>query len=499
MEIKVTAGDISGIPTEAVILGQFEGAEHPEGALAAADLALGGAVSRLIKQGEIKGKSGEVTIIHSLGKLSAARLAVAGLGKKEELTADKVRRIVGEVCRTLQRKHVSEAAISAIAAGNDAAYAAQTVVEGAILGTYTFRRHMTKEDNGELKQLTVAGPKTDLSALQEGSRRGKILAEATNLARDLVNEPANFMTPSRLAEIAAGLAKDYGLGIEVLEREQMAQMGMGALLGVAQGSDQPPKFIVLSYRGGNAAAGFDLALVGKGITFDSGGLDIKTAEWMDDMKADMAGAASVMTALSVIAQLKPGINVVAIAPCTENLPSGRAFKPGDVLTAMNGKTIEIISTDAEGRLILADALCYANKLGVKRIVDIATLTGACHVALGDDCSGVFGYDQETIDRVLDASKNAGDLMWQLPLYEHLKEQIKSPVADLKNSGGRYGGAITAAQFLGEFVDKTPWVHIDIAGPSMSDKEWGYMVKGATGVPVRTLVSLALSLAAKESK
>jgi leucyl aminopeptidase len=368
------------------------------------------------------------------------------------------------------------------------------VTEGALLGVYSFRRHITKEaEHGELKRLTiVSADKTKLPLLQRGSGRGRILAEATKLARDMVNEPANYMTPSRMAEVAASLAQTHGLELKVLEREQMQELGMGGLLGVAQGSRQPPKLIVLHYRGGEPAQ-IDLALVGKGITFDAGGISIKPSEGMEEMKSDMAGGAAVMAALTAIAQLKPRLNVVAIVPATENLPGGNALKPGDILTAMNGKTIEIISTDAEGRLTLADALSYANKLGAKRIVDVATLTGSCHIALGDDCSGVFGNNQEMVDKLIAASVAAGELMWQLPLYEQAKEQLRSEVADIKNVGGKWGGAITAAHVLAEFVGDTPWVHLDIAGTRLSEKDRGYMVKGATGVAVRTLVNFALSL------
>ncbi|MCK5433714.1 MAG: leucyl aminopeptidase, partial [Dehalococcoidales bacterium] len=263
--------------------------------------------------------------------------------------------------------------------------------------------------------------------------------------------------------------------------------------GVAQGSRQPPKFIVLHYRGG-ASNEINVALVGKGITFDSGGISIKPSEGMAEMKGDMAGGAAVMAAIGALAQLKPKVNVVAIIPATENLPSENALKPGDILTAMNGKTIEIISTDAEGRLILADALGYARKIGAKSVVDVATLTGACHVALGDICSGAFGNNQELVDRVIAAGAEAGELIWQMPMYDEYKEQIKSDAADIKNVGGKYGGAISAAQFIAEFAGDTPWVHLDIAGTSMSEKERAYLVKGATGVPVRTLVNLVLSLA-----
>ncbi len=498
MEIKVIAGDITKIEADAIIVNFFEGAEHPDGDLAGVDKALGGAISQLIGQGEIKGKLNEVTIIHSLGKLPTARVVVVGLGKKEELSQDRVRMAVGETCRLLQQKgigNVATAALGAGVAGISLEGAAQAVTEGALLGVYSFRRHITKEaEHGELKRLTIVeADETKLPILQQGGDKGRVLAEATKLARDMVNEPANYMTPSQMAETAAKLAKTYGLKLEVLEQEQMRELGMGALLGVTQGSRQPPKLIVLHYRGGESAQ-IDLALVGKGITFDSGGISIKPSERMDDEKSDMAGGAAVMAAITAIAQLKPKLNVVAIAPCAENLPGGEALKPGDVLTAMNGKTIEIISTDAEGRLILADALGYANKLGAKLIVDVATLTGACHVALGDDCSGVFGNKQELVDRLVAASVDAGEFMWQLPMYEQAKEQLKSEVADIKNVGGKWGGAITAAQFLAEFAGDTPWVHLDIAGTRLSEKDRGYLVKGATGVAVRTLVNLAISIA-----
>jgi leucyl aminopeptidase len=273
---------------------------------------------------------------------------------------------------------------------------------------------------------------------------------------------------------------------------------MGGLLGVAQGSRQPPKFIVLSYKGSNNPE-INLALLGKGITFDSGGISIKPSEKLEEMKGDMAGGAAVIAAMAAIAQLKPGLNVMGIVPATENLPDGSALKPGDILTAMDGKTIEIISTDAEGRLILADALCYAKKQGAKLMVDAATLTGACRIALGDVCTGAFANNQELADKVIAAGAEAGELIWQMPMYDEYRELNKSEVADIKNVGGRLGGAITAAKFLAEFAGDTPWVHLDIAGTSMSDKERGYLVKGATGVPVRTLVNLVLSLAKENNQ
>jgi len=296
-----------------------------------------------------------------------------------------------------------------------------------------------------------------------------------------------------MAKAAAKLAKAYGLELTVLDSEQMKKLGMGAMLGVAKGSDEPPKFIVLTYKG-KPSQEIDVALVGKGITFDSGGISIKPSEGMGDMKGDKAGGAAVLGAISAIAQLKPRINVLVISAVAENLPSGHALKPGDVLTAMSGKTIEIISTDAEGRLTLADALAYAVKRGAKRIVDIATLTGSMRVALGNICTGTFSNNKNLEDMIIAAGGHAGERLWAMPMYEEYKEQNKSEVADIQNTGGRYAGAITAAQFLAEFVGNTPWVHLDIAGTSTSDKDRGHIVKGATGVSVRTLINLVIALA-----
>ena len=497
MEIKTIVGDIADIKAGAIIVNYLEGGKRLEGDTATVDKALDGAISQLIKQGDIKGKLNEITLVHSMGKLPAARVVITGLGKKRELTIDKVRGVVAETCRWLRQRGVDSIASIAQGAGINGISSegsAQAVTEGALLGLYTFRRHKTRKENelGEIKQLMIAGNEKAKPLLDQGINNGKILAEAANWARDMVNEPANYMTPSQMAEAARLLAKSSGLTVEVLEREQMAELGMGALLGVAQGSQQPPKFIILNYKGSDSDE-IDVALVGKGITFDSGGISIKPSERMAEMKGDMAGGASVMAALSATARLKAKINVTAIVPATENLPSGSALKPGDILTAMNGKTIEVVNTDAEGRLILADALSYAQRLGAKSIIDVATLTGACKVALGTVCSGAFSNNQELVDKVIAAGNKSGELIWQLPMYNEYKEQIKSDVADIKNIGGRYGGAITAAKFLAEFIDDTPWVHLDIAGTSESDKEHGYLVKGATGIPARTLLNLVLSL------
>ncbi|OGO06355.1 MAG: leucyl aminopeptidase [Chloroflexi bacterium RBG_13_57_8] len=472
--------------------------KRPEGDAAAADKALDGAIAQLIKQGDIKGKLNEVTLIHSLSRLPAARVVVLGLGKKKELNVNKVRGAVAETCRYLRSKGVTTLASGVLGAGTNGIKtgdAVQAMTEGALLGLYAFRRYITKKENhfGEIKAFTIVGK--EKRALEKTIETGKVLAEAANLARDMVNEPSNFMTPTAMAEAARQLAKQYGLRVEVFEKEKIKELGMGGLLGVSQGSQQPPRFIILGYKG-QPSEKIDLALVGKGITFDSGGIDIKPSDGMEDMKGDMAGGASVLATLMALAQLKPKINVTALVPATENMPSGTAMKPGDIITAMNGKTIEVLNTDAEGRLILADALCYAKKLKAGAIIDVATLTGACRVALGTLCTGTFANDQALADKVIAAGKETGELMWQMPMYDEYKEFLKSDLADIKNIGNRYGGAITAAKFLGEFVEDTPWVHLDIAGTSETDKDKGYLVKGATGVPVRTLANVVMALAKK---
>jgi leucyl aminopeptidase len=300
------------------------------------------------------------------------------------------------------------------------------------------------------------------------------------------------MTPSDMAAIARQTGEETGLEVIILEKEEMRELGMGALLGVARGSEQPPKFIIMKYNGGKTSD-MDIALIGKAITFDSGGISIKPSAGMEEMKDDMSGGAAVIAAMGAIARLKPEINVLGLVPATENLPSGSALKPGDVLTQMEGKTIEIISTDAEGRLALSDAIGYARKQNVKRIVDIATLTGAIQVALGDVCTGAFANNQELADKVVTAGEEAGERIWQMPMYDEYQELNKSEVADIKNTGGRSAGSITAALFLGEFVGDVPWVHLDIAGTAYTEKRKGYLVKGATGVPVRTLVNLVIAL------
>ena len=496
MEIKVIADNITKIEADAIVVNLFEGGEEIIGATAAVDKALDGAISLLIKQREIQGKLGEVSIIHTLGKLPARMVVVVGLGKRETFDLDKVRQVVGCFCRSLRKLNCLKVAtiLHGVESGGVVSEAAsQALAEGCLLGLYSFQKYKKSEYEDIEDLLIVGGNESRLPSIEQAVHKGRVMAEATILARDMVNEPANYMTPSRMADVAREVSERHDLEFKVFDNHDMESMGMGALLGVARGSNEPPKLITLGYRGDKKSKS-TIGLIGKGITFDSGGISIKPSEGMGEMKDDMAGGAAVMAAIEGIAQLKPRINVTAVVPATENLPSGSALKPGDILKVMNGKTIEVINTDAEGRLILADALSYAIKEGLSPLIDLATLTGACRVALGTGYSGAFTNNQELVDKVLRAGSKTGEKLWQMPMPEEYKEMIKSQIADIKNTGNRYGGAITAALFLSEFVGDVPWVHIDIAGTASSEKESGYIVKGATGVGVRTLIEMVLSLA-----
>ena len=389
----------------------------------------------------------------------------------------------------LKSKSVKTIALALDAEHADGEYAA-AAVEGAILGEFEPDRYKTDDDKKSVEAFAVVAAGGG-AELEDAVARGRILAEAQNFTRGLVNEPANRLTPSKVAEAARQMASEYQLECEVLEREQMEKLGMGALLGVAQGSAEPPALIVIRYRPAQTDSKTHLGLVGKGVTFDTGGISIKPADGMEKMKYDMAGGAAMMGAMRAIAQLKPAIAVTAFIPCVENMPGSRAQRPGDIVTAMNGKTIEVINTDAEGRLILADALTYARRQGCTHLVDAATLTGAVAVALGHLNVGLFASEDGMRDRVLAASRAEGERMWPLPLEDDYKEYLKSSFADIANVGGRWGGAVTAALFLKEFAEYTPWVHLDIAGTAWLDEPKPYLAKGPTGLPVRTLVRLAM--------
>ena len=499
MRVTVTRGDVTQVSTPALIVNLFEGVKQPAGATGAVDRALDGAISQLIADGEIKGKKRERTLIHTLGKIVPSRVLVVGLGKQQDFNQNVVREVTGEACRYLRVRGIDRAttiAHGAGIAGMDALDSGQAISEGAHLGLYRFTNYQTKNDGerGDLEELAIMEQDASkIGDLEDGVRRGNEIGEGVILTRNMVNEPPNVMTPTRMAEIAQELGEAQGLECTILERHDMEELGMGGFLGVAQGSVEPPKLITLQYRGDPDNPSHNLALLGKGITFDSGGLSLKTAQGMEEMKRDMAGGATVMGTMRTLAQLGPRVNITGIIGATENMPSGSAQRPGDIVRTMGGKTIEVLNTDAEGRLVLADLLCYTRHLGVSRMVDIATLTGAIVVALGNKVSGVMGNDQLLIDQIITAGKASGERVWQLPLDDDYKDQIRSNVADMKNTGGRGAGSITAASLLAEFAGNTPWAHLDVAGTTYTDQERGYLVKGATGVPVRTLVTLSTSL------
>ncbi len=434
--------------------------------------------------GEFTGKAGELAVLHRPQGIAAKRLVVAGGGKRDAFDAAALRKAVGAAVRVLKQKGVKRLAWW-LGSGDAAA-----AVEGAILVDFEPDHYKTSRDTKSLEAFhVVAAPNGP--ELEQAVERGRILGEAQNFTRDLVNEPANRMTPLLLAERARAMAAETSLECEIIDQDRMRQLGMGALLGVAQGSAEPPALIVVRYRPSQAPTTTDhLALVGKGVTFDTGGVSIKPAEGMEKMKYDMAGGAAVLGAMRAIAQLKPAIPVTALVPAVENMVGSRAQRPGDIVTALSGKTIEVLNTDAEGRLILADALAYARRLGATHIVDAATLTGAIVVALGSVNIGAFTNNDELLGRVMAAAKAEGEKMWHMPLDEEYKELLKSAFADMGNIGGRWGGAVTAAWFLREFVGETPWVHLDIAGTAWLDEAKPHLAKGPSGVAVRTFTKLA---------
>ena len=487
MELRLTVGDILEAEPDCLVVNLFQGVKEPAGAVGAVDRAMGGAITALIADGDVTGKAGELTLVHTQGKIQTKRVVVAGLGAQEKISTDALRNLGGEVARFVRRKGYSRVASvlhGAGIGGVDASAAGQAFAEGVSLGLYRFRRHFSAKDDDEgdsSKEITdfelVEKDAARAAEAAPGVSRGNALAQATALARDLVNEPANYMTPTVLADRAREVAEASGLGFEQFDRAEMERRGMGAVLGVARGSHEPPQFIVMRYRGDPEDRRTTVGLLGKGITFDSGGISLKPPANMGAMKGDMAGGASVIAAMQAVAKLKPQINVTALVPATENLPGGSATKPGDVLVAMNAKTIEVENTDAEGRLALADALSYANAEGMRPLVDVATLTGAIRVALGTVTIGLFSNDDGVADRVLRAGEQAGERIWRMPLWDEYKEQNKSTVADVKNTGGQPAGAITAAQFLHEFAGGTPWAHLDIAGVMNSEKEKGWEVRG----------------------
>jgi leucyl aminopeptidase len=488
MQVRIVtdAPDLGG--TGALVLPVFSGSSL-QGLGTSIDAELGGAIGDVLAAAEIKGKLCELALVHTHDK-PYKRVLLIGLGEEPSFEPWMLARYAGAAVRFLGRRNVRNVAFALPEqAKEDETAAASFLVEGAIAGAFdTSMYQKNPEKRSGVDDLTIVAPGLDRDALQKGVERGEAVGDAVNFARRLAITPANDMTPSHLADEAAKAASEYGLEIEILDEAKCRELGMGSFLSVAQGSSQPPRFIVLKYNGDSGGKEL-LALVGKGITFDSGGISIKPAERMEEMKYDMSGGAGVIATMRALGKLKPKLNVVGIVPATENMPGGRATKPGDIFTAMNGKTIEVINTDAEGRLILADALCYANKVGATRIVDAATLTGACVIALGHAASAAVSNNDQFAQQFLDAAKPSGERYWQLPLYEDYGKAMKSDIADLKNTGGRPAGTLTAAAFLNCFVDNTPWIHLDVAGTAYLDTESAWQAKGPTGTPVRAFIAL----------
>ncbi len=492
MRIGVREGDIVQADVEAVVVNLFEGVDSPGGATGAVDVALGGKISDLIARERFKGKMGEVAVLESGGRLPATEVILSGLGKAADFTPERVWKAAATAAKKAQElglRSLATVAHGAGVGGLEADVSAFGTAVGSLLGAYRYLEYKGEKPNRELAEIDLwERDRAKVAVFGEAVRRAEIVAQAVALARDLVNRPPVAKTPEKLAEAALDLGRETGLEVEVLEPPALEALGMGGLLGVARGSAVPPRLIVLRHRG--TGGGKTLGLVGKGLTFDSGGISLKPADGMEEMKGDMAGGAAVLAAMGAVARLKLPGDFLGIIPATENMPGGGAQKPGDILRTMRGKTVEVINTDAEGRLILADALTYAAKLQAAAVVDLATLTGACVVALGHVASGLLGNDSSLLAAVEKAAGAAGERVWRLPLFDDYKEQLKSEVADLKNVGGRPAGTITAAWFLAEFVEELPWAHLDIAGTFFNAKPAAWAVAGGTGVGVLTLVELA---------
>jgi leucyl aminopeptidase len=486
-ELEILEGSPAAVEADVLALPIFE--EEDAGELAGFDDATGGEVARARASGEIKGKLFEVYWAGVRDtRWRPSRIVFIGAGPRPGFSTEKVRRVAAAASvAALQRRAERLVFVARGEAGD--AEAAQAVAEGLTLGQFNPGQHKTQDGPGHETALAILFVPAPSAHARAAVARGCVLGRYSNIARGLANEPSNILTPRAFAKRSSEIAADAGLRVEVLSGGAMADLGMGLLLGVARGSAEPPRLVVLRYDPPNAPDRPVLGLVGKGITFDTGGISLKPADGMDRMKDDMAGGAAVVCAMSAMASLGAPIKVVGIVPATENMPGGRAIKPGDVLRSASGRTVEVVNTDAEGRLILADALWYAQRLGATHLFDVATLTGACVTALGKVTSGLFGTPDAWVEHVRQVAARAGDRAWPLPLFDDYAEPLRSEIADMVNSGGRPGAAITAAMFLKEFTGGLPWVHMDIAGTAWLEEPKPYQPKGATGVAVRTLAEL----------
>jgi len=467
--------------------------KKPELKVASADPAVQSAAAGLLASGEVTGKAFETNLLHKPPGLQAKRLLLVSGGSAKKFSSYDLRRIAGTAVRTLKTRAMRSFAFVA-PLGIPAEEAVRAIVEGACVGNFEPDYYRSDRKDQKIDDLTIVVAAGDEVRLSKAAEESQIVGESQNFTRDLVNEPSNRMTPTILGERAKKMSTEVGLKCEVYGADKIKELKMGAFWSVAQGSDEPPALIVMKYEPASAPEKPVLGLVGKGITFDTGGISIKPADGMEKMKSDMAGGATMIGAMRAIALLKPKVKVIGIVCATENMPSGKAQKPGDVQVAMSGKTIEIINTDAEGRLVLADGLYYARQLGCTHLVDAATLTGAVVVALGHHIAGVFTNDDLLYERFRSANAKAGEKMWRMPLDDEYKEQIRSSIADIVNSGGRWGGAITAAMFLKEFAEETPWIHLDIAGTAWLDEQKPWIAKGPSGIALRSVVEFVKGFA-----
>ena len=491
MKIEIKKGKPAEYPAEAIVLTRFEDSEVPAGATRFLGATVGALIDDVIKNGDFQGKLYQIAVLYTRDLLPAKRVILAGLGPKKDLDMEKLRGAYAGAARQARALGLKEITLflDVHDTGQTIRQITEAALEGVILGIYQFTPYKTleREKIKIIERITVVNDKDDaLKEIRAAAKTAEVVAQAVYFARDLVSTPGNDMTPSDMAQAARRIAERKRVSVKVLDVAQMKKLGMQALLGVARGSDEPAKFIILEYRGAKRGES-PIVLVGKGLTFDSGGISIKPSENMEEMKSDMAGGAAVMGAIMAAADLQLPLNVVGLVPATENLPGGRALKPGDILKSFSGQTIEVVNTDAEGRLILADALTYAQRFQPAAVIDLATLTGACKIALGDHVIGMLGNDGPLKEKIRTAGERTGERVWELPLWEDYHELIKSDVADFKNTGGRAGGVITAAAFLSKFVGACPWVHLDIAGPAWLAKDKPYAPKGATGIGVRLLV------------
>ena len=491
MQVKVQVGNAESAAAEVLVLTHCDGEGLGKEDAALLDRALDGSLRKLVQSKEFEGKANEVLLYHTQGSVPAKRLLLVGLGKKNEVTLETIRQAMGSAAKRVRQAKAGSFTVvlpTVIPAGMSSLEIAQAMVEGAILGSYQFTVYRTAAADHIVEGMKILIPqKGQLRQVTEGIRRGVATAEATVFVRDLCNHPSNVLTPARVAEEAKAIAKAEKITIKILEQKDMERLGMGALLGVARGSQEPPKFIILEYNGAKKKDERPVVLVGKTITFDTGGISLKPAENMEHMKADMTGGAEVLASIRAAARLKLPLRLISILPVAENMPGGRAMKPGDVVMTLSGKTVEVQNTDAEGRLILADGLAYAMRYKPAALIDIATLTGACVVALGQFAIGMFGTDQALKEQVRKSGQKAGERVWEMPLWEEYFEQLKSDVADMRNIGGRGGGMITAALFLSKFVGDCPWVHLDIASTDWSERERAYVPKGPTAIGTRLLL------------